>query len=116
MPQYVNSPSTYPAKPVSSGAALASGLILKAAPGNLLALSVTATTVAGWAMVFDAAAVPADGAVAPAYSWPVFAGGFASFGFGNAARFAVGIAVAFSSTGPLTLTKSATAFISGQVQ
>jgi hypothetical protein len=95
--------------------ALAASLILKAAPGNLYSLSLVTTTVGGWVMVFDALALPANGVVTPKYAWPQQGfPGWASFGFSTPAVFLTGIVIGFSSTGPLNLTASATAFITGQ--
>jgi hypothetical protein len=98
-------------------AVLASSLVLKAGAGNLYGISVSSTTVGGWILVFDATTLPPDGLVTPKYAWPLQSpNGFATFGFATPAAFATGIVVAFSTTGPLTLAASATAFITGQVR
>lgn len=107
-----------PVMPKASGASLVSTLIAKAKGGLLCGLDVTTTTQAGWVMLFDSATVPADGGVAPLKAWRI--GTDASFhqgpdGFAPL-LFANGIVVVFSSTGPLTKTESATAFISADVK
>jgi hypothetical protein len=98
--------------------ALASSLVLKAAAGSLYACYVTTGSTAGWLMLFDATAAPANGAVAPkdCIYCPANATTEIELPFLTAEPFATGITAAFSSTGPFTLTASSTAFIKGIVQ
>ncbi len=99
-----------------STAVAASSLVLKVGAGNLYSVTCATTSVGGWLMLFDAATLPGNGTVTPAYAWPIgAANGFASFGFGVPARFLNGVVAAFSTTGPFNLTASPTAFIAGQV-
>lgn len=100
-----------------AGAAVASNSVLSAAPAALVSASVVAGASAGFMLIFDAVAAPADGAVTPKYCYPVAA---------NAAvstppwlvppSFSTGIVVVFSTTGCFTKTASATAFIVGTVE
>lgn len=98
-------------------AALASNLVLKAAAGTLYGCNVHAT-VAGFLMIFDATAKPADGAVTPVKVIAMSAGQsfWYSCGAGPALHFVNGVTLVFSTTGPFTLTASATAFFSGECQ
>jgi hypothetical protein len=99
-------------------ATAASNAILKASGGMLNSLSVTTGATAGYVMVFDSATLPANGTVTPKFcygSLPATSGIAVSY-LPYAVPFVNGITVAFSSTGCFTLTASATAFISGQVQ
>ncbi len=99
-------------------AALAGSLVLKAGPGSLYACYVTTGATAGWLMLFDATSIPANGAVTPkdCIYCPASATTEIELPFLTAEPFATGIAAAFSSTGPFTLTASSTAFIKGIVQ
>ncbi|MDT7951707.1 MAG: hypothetical protein RQ966_09400 [Acetobacteraceae bacterium] len=98
--------------------AIAASLVLKSAPGSLYACYATTGSVAGWLMLFDATAVPANGSVAPkeCIYCPANATTEVELPFLTAEPFATGITAVFSSTGPFTLTASSTAFIKGIVQ
>lgn len=94
----------------------ANSLVLKASPGNLYGCYATAT-VAGWLMIFNAIAAPADGTVTPIHAIPIAAGGLGTIPPIEIPEwFSVGITAVFSSTGPFTKTASATAFIHGVVK
>lgn len=70
-------------------------------------------TVAGWLLVYDSLTCGANGTVAPlrAYAYPT-ANLTATVSWGSAPlRFATGLALCFSTTGPFTATASTTAFI-----
>lgn len=97
-------------------AALASSKVFKASAGNLFSLNVAATTVSGFALLFDAASLPANGAVTPVRAWAINAGQTIDLSFDPPLRLGTGITVGFSSTAttPFTLAASATAFISGE--
>lgn len=101
------------------------------ATGNakaLFSLSVKVAAVSGYLMVFDATALPSNGAVAPCasgatarpcqlYCYPVTSNGTnggAAFQWTAPVQGSTGIVVAFSSTGCDTLTASATAKFMGQ--
>ena len=98
--------------------ALASNLVLKAAPGSLYACYVTTGSTPGWLMLFDAIAAPSNGTVTPkdCIYCPANATTEIELPFLTAEPFATGITALFSSTGPFTLTASSTAFIKGIVQ
>lgn len=98
---------------VKSTTVAASGLVVKAAPGNLYGYNAVAGASAGFLMMFDAIAVPADGTVTPARVIPLAANAGVDVTFDEPIRFHVGIAFAFSTTGQFTKTASATAFMSG---
>jgi len=85
---------------------------LVVSPGYLGGITVTTGATAGYLMLFDAAAAPADGAVAPARCIPVAATTGVDMNFRAAPIwFRTGIVAVFSSTGCFTKTASATAFI-----
>lgn len=101
--------------------ALETAHILKASPGNLYNLTVNIGAVSGWLMLFDATAVPADGAgQTPSYATPIFSNGtigFISLEWDTApVHFVNGIIGVFSTTGPFTKTSSATATFFGNVK
>ena len=110
-------PDLIPIAPVATTAA-AGTLVLKNTPGQLLSVTCTAGAVAGYLMVFDAVAAPADGAGTPIWvSGLIAISGSYTFqsGAGPGLRCNNGISLAFSSTGPFSKTASATAFMAGQV-
>jgi hypothetical protein len=94
----------------------AGSLVLKASSGALYGFTVTSGASAGYVLVFDAVAAPADGTVTPAMCYKIAATSTISMPYNPPALFATGITVVFSTTGCFTKTVSATAFISGQVQ
>jgi hypothetical protein len=104
-----------------STSALASGLVVRAAAGNLAGFNVSANSTlsaaAWWIMVFDATSAPADGVVTPAKCYAM-ASGVTSFsaGFTSPEVFATGITIVVSTTGCFTKTASVNAFISGAYQ
>lgn len=106
--------------PSVAGAAV-SGLVIKAAAGNLYNVYVTSTA-AGWLMVFNSATVPADGATTSGIASGNLQDCFAvpanvtlavNYGPAPPEVFSVGISAAFSSTGCAIKTASSTAFIHG---
>jgi len=97
--------------------AAASALVIKASAGNLYGLNVTSGTAAGYIMVFNATAAPADGTVTPAKCIPLAANAGIDLNYrATPTYFGTGITVVFSSTGCFTKTASATAFISGDAK
>lgn len=101
--------------PIATTAAAAS-LVLKSTPGSFYGANCTSTSAAGFLMLFDAASKPADGAVTPKKCWAVPAAGSIEAGYIVPVRMTVGITLAFSTTGPFTLTTSSgLAHISGEV-
>lgn len=99
--------------PVATAAA-ANSQVLKATPAMFYGANCCSTGAAGFMMLFDAAAQPADGAVTPKKVWPVAAGAAVEVGYQIPLRMAVGAVLVFSSTGPFVLT-AAPAFLSGEV-
>jgi hypothetical protein len=99
----------------------ASNAVLKGSAGNVYYVNVTVGATAGWAMLFDAASLPGNGATGSSlkWCWPVNSDGTKG---GITERFdppipmGTGAVIGFSSTGCNTLTASATAFFYGQVQ
>lgn len=76
----------------------------KGTPANLYSIGGNAGA-AEWVLCFDAAAVPAAGAVNPAKAWQLPAAGSWNADFGVIPRaFLTGLACAYSSTGPFTYT------------
>jgi hypothetical protein len=99
----------------------ASNAIFKSSAGNLYYINVTIGATTGWAMVFDANAMPSNGATGSSLKWcyPVLSDttrGGVTERFDPPLQFVTGVVVAFSSTGCNTLTASSTAFFYAQVQ
>lgn len=103
--------------PVVSSAAEASH-VLKASPGNLYSLTVTSGASAGFVLLFNLTAAPANGAVTPQNCVVIAANSTVSIGAGGdpPSAYSVGIVAEFSTTGCFTATSSATAFFAGNVQ
>lgn len=96
---------------------LASNAVLKSGAGNLYGLQVTSATPAGFVMIFDATAAPADGAVAPRYCQVIASNSTVNMDFQTMpSAFLVGITAVFSTTGCFFKAASATAFFSGMVK
>lgn len=115
-----DSPSAAPGVgiiPVVSAAAEANH-VLKATPGNLYYLRATSGANAGYVLVFNAAAAPADGAAqTPVLCEKLAANSsLAVFDLSYPYYFSTGIVVSFSTTGCFTKTADATAFFSAQVK
>jgi hypothetical protein len=101
----------------SAGSAVSAGQVLRAGTTNLAGLNVVSGASAGYVMLFDAAAVPADGAVVPLRCMPIAANTGLDLNFrGSPLRFDAGAVIVFSTTGCFTKTGSATAFLAGDVQ
>lgn len=113
-------PAGVPATPVvgTSVQVATGGLVLKAAPGCLLALYVVNSTSAGYMLVYNAVAVPSNGAVTPIHCIPIAASSYQWINFAPQPPewYSTGISVAFSTTGCFTQTISAALFIHGIVQ
>ncbi len=96
--------------------AVASTLVAKATPGNLYGCCAVAGASAGFLMLFDATAAPANGTVTPIKVWPVAANAGLELDFPKPIRGSKGLVLMFSTTGPFSLTGSATAFISASAR
>jgi len=95
---------------------VASGsLICKASAGNLYGYNAVSGASAGYLMFFDSATVPADGTVTPKLVIALAANASVQADRDIPIRFATGIVMVFSTTGPFTKTISATAFLAGDV-
>lgn len=126
----VNSTNPMPTTTVPSAAAgagiapagtqsAASNQVLCSAACNVYSVTVTIGATAGWVMLFDATALPSNGATGASMVWcyPVNSDGTKGGIDVERARpwvMATGAVVGFSSTACNSLTASATAFFSGQ--
>ncbi len=92
------------------------GHVLKASAGNLYGLDVSSGASAGYVLIFNSTTIPSNGAVTPIKAYPIAANSAIGLSWSPVPLyFSTGISVAFSTTGPFTLTLSATAFFSGEV-
>lgn len=96
--------------PVASNALVAATI-----PCALHAVNVANGTTAGWVLLYDANAVPADGTVKPRRVWQMAANTSLELRFAVPIQLLTGCTLVYSSTGPFTQTASATAFISADV-
>lgn len=102
-------------------AALASNKVIKDSAGNLYSFQVSADSTLSaapwWIMVFDATALPSNGAVTPLKCYAL-ASGTNSFAaaFPTPIAMANGITIGVSTNGCFTLAASARAFISGDAK
>lgn len=93
-------------------AAIASNIVAKSGAGNFYSANLTSGASAGYFMLFDATAAPADGAVTPFKCWVAAANSTISISNNPPIRAATGITVVFSTTGCFAKLASATAFMS----
>lgn len=92
-----------------------SSVVLRSTPATFYGANITTGASAGYVMLFDLAALPANGTVTPTKVWAVAANSTLEVGYyPNGLTMLQGAVLAFSTTGPFTLTASATAFISGE--
>lgn len=93
--------------------AASSALVVKSQGASLYDVNIVSGAAAGYLLVIDAAAVPADGAVTPALCLPVAANTGIDLNMrAEPVRFVTGVVIVFSTTGCFVKTASATAFIS----
>lgn len=92
----------------------AGSLILKASAGNLYSFNAVSGASAGYLLVYDSATVPADGATTPRRAYVMAANSSIDISLPIPDRFATGIVLVFSTTGPFLKTISATAFLAGE--
>lgn len=109
-------PSTAAASAIAPSATTvaASSKVLKGSAGNLYGFNGVSGASAGYFLLYDLMAAPANGTVTPAKVYAVGANTSLDVSYTPPLRMATGITVAFSTTGPFTQTLSATAFISGE--
>jgi len=92
-----------------------SSQMLKGSAGNLYSLNVVSGASAGVVYVFNATALPPNGAVTPVKAYILAANSSLEVKFDPPLRLGTGITVGFGTgTDPFALTASATAFISGE--
>ncbi len=109
------------ATPIST-TTLASSLVVKASAGKLFSFEAvpdsTLYAATWWLMIFNATSAPGDGAVTPLKCYQVPAGvlSFPASFASNGVAFSTGITLVASTTGCLTKTASAHAFISGDYE
>ena len=104
------------ALPGQATPAASPSLVLKAAAGQLFSMQLSSSA-SGWFLLLDAPSVPANGAASPRRAWQYATGGLPlDLRFDPPLQMETGAVVAFSSTGPFTLTLGgATAFICGEI-
>lgn len=117
----VIAPSSITGLTPSSSSVLAKNQVIKAAPGNLYSLDVSAdatlSAAAWWIMIYNLTAAPVDGTVTPAkcYAMPAGVPSY-SAAWNVPVYFSTGIVIGVSTTGCFTKTESTHAFISGDAQ
>ncbi len=100
------------AAPEQVSADSVSNLVVTSVYGALVSATIKIGATSGYLMIFDAAALPSNGTVAPKFCLPVTSNatnGMASISWNWPAGFTTGIVLAFSTTGCDSLTASATA-------
>lgn len=104
-----------------SGGGLVASTAVEAAhdfgAGDVSSISVSAIDVNAWLLIFDAADIPADGAVSPLDAVRSSAPGIAHSTWTNGAvTFTLGAIAVLSSTGPLTKTTGPVGFFSALIK
>lgn len=97
-------------------AAAESSRVLCATSCVLTGFQVNTGASAVWVMLFNATAVPSNGAVTPVKWYQVAANSTAAVAWPSPISLTVGATVACSTTGPFTQTLTATCTISGEVR
>lgn len=101
--------------PITPSAANASSLVLRSTPGGVDFIQANTAATPGWVLLRDAITEAADGAVTPVLGWQVAANSTFQIAFDPPLRMVNGAVVTFSTTGPLTQTKSATCWFGGRI-
>lgn len=101
------------ANPAVKTTAASQSVVIKAAAGNLYGWNAVSGASAGYVMIFDSATAPVNGAVTPNIVMAMAANTSLDIDYSAPRRFASGITMVFSTTGPYTLTLSATAHLAG---
>lgn len=106
-----------PAPFLTPSAANASSFVMRAKAGPIIDFTVNTGATAGWVMLHDRATAPTNGAVTPVAAWQVPANSTLTVNYAEfPAKMATGAVLTFSTTGPTTLTLSATAWFGGRVK
>lgn len=100
----------------TASSAVTGALVVKASAGNLYEWRVVSGASAGYVLIFNATAAPADGAVTPLDCVPVAANSAVGSTATIPERYTTGITIVFSTTGCFTKTTSATAYIRARFQ
>lgn len=102
----------------SPSSALSSNWVGCSATCNLYDFQVSTTTASVWVMAFDATALPSNGAVTPKKWWQVAANATLGVAWSGEPPLNLtnGLVLGCSTTGPFTLTASATCSFSGGVK
>lgn len=104
----------FPALPHAAGSA--SSRVLRALPGQGLDfIQVNTGATPGWIFLQDAAAAQGNGAISSLLKWQVAANTTLDRGFYPPLTVSNGVVLYFSTTGPDTLTLSATASFGGRI-
>lgn len=115
----VTSPSSLAASGIATvkSASLESNHVIKNSPGNFYGGIITTGAVQGWLLLFNGTSAPSAAGAAIAPEKCIYAPANSTIGVdyrsGPPLYFSTGIVMVFSSSGCLTNTASATAFISG---
>ena len=100
---------------LTASAANASSFVLRASAGDVDFFIFNAGGTSGWLMLHDLAAAPTNGARTPILVWQGPAGTTSDRGFDPPLRVTNGAVLTFSTTGPPTLTLSATGWFGGRI-
>lgn len=100
---------------VTPSAASASSLVMSSAPCGVDFIQVCSSGTALWIMLINAAVVPSNGAVTPVLVWQLPPGSNLVQGFDPPLAMSSGAILVASTTGPTTLTLSATAWFGGRI-
>lgn len=107
---------TAPYAPLTPSAASQSSYVMSAYPCGVENLTVNTGATPGWVMLVDAAAAPTNGAITPVVDpWQVGANSTLVVNANPPIKMTTGAVAVFSTTGPRTLTLSATASFSGRL-
>jgi len=100
---------------LTASAANASSFVLRSFAGDVDFFVFNSGATAGWLMLHDLSAAPVNGAVTPRLVWQIPANTTLDRGFDPPLRVVNGAVLTFSTTGPTTLTLSATGWFGGRI-
>jgi hypothetical protein len=102
--------------PVIASTALEGSHVFAVGEANVFAVTATGLSAFAWLMLFDAAAVPADGPVTPLAAIQATSLAVVQIAWGGvAASLGAGVVAVLSTTGPFTKTAGPTGFLSALV-
>jgi hypothetical protein len=109
-------PVGHAAAPIIASAVLEGSHVFRIAAASVYAVTATGLSTFAWLLLFDAVAVPADGAVVPLQAIQATNLASVQIAFGGAAAaFGTGVVAALSTTGPFVKTTGPTGFLSALV-